>query len=171
MSILYGINVTRVFRRGKKLERTSKPPSPRIARRGRWPARAQRGKSGSEGVAAGTDGINHVGRIRKISPVCHPERRAKPEVEGSSHRFEYQCFVSAKILRLASLAQNDKLGTVGQFTFRQSPGRMYEFAVLTRRFPRRFAPRNDMTGRRGHAPALQGMSGYPKILNSFSTRR
>ena len=45
--------------------------------------------------------------------ACHPERRAKPEVEGSSHRFHRKCSAGAKILRLASLAQDDTLrGTV-----------------------------------------------------------
>ena len=42
--------------------------------------------------------------------VCHPERRAKPEVEGSSHRMAPVQMVSAKILRLAALAQDDRLG-------------------------------------------------------------
>ena len=42
--------------------------------------------------------------------VCHPERRAKPEVEGSSHRMASAQTVSAKILRLAALAQDDRLG-------------------------------------------------------------
>ena len=42
--------------------------------------------------------------------VCHPERRAKPEVEGSSHRMAPVQTVSAKILRLAALAQDDRLG-------------------------------------------------------------
>ena len=41
--------------------------------------------------------------------ACHPERRAKPEVEGSSHRFYRKCSAGAKILRLASLAQDDTL--------------------------------------------------------------
>ena len=42
--------------------------------------------------------------------VCHPERRAKPEVEGSSHRMAPVQTVSARILRLAALAQDDRLG-------------------------------------------------------------
>ena len=44
----------------------------------------------------------------KDPKVCHPERRAKPEVEGSSHRRTAKQRISAKILRLASLAQDDK---------------------------------------------------------------
>ena len=61
--------------------------------------------------------------------VCHPERRAKPGVEGSSHQFDCEDPVHAKILRLASLAQDDKLRTIG---------------YLSGRLPRRFAPRNDV---------------------------
>ena len=45
---------------------------------------------------------------------CHPERRAKPGVEGSSHLWSAVQMVCAKILRLASLAQNDKLCAVSQ---------------------------------------------------------
>ena len=47
-------------------------------------------------------------QIVKEPKVCHPERRAKPEVEGSSHRKTTKQRISAKILRLASLAQDDK---------------------------------------------------------------
>ena len=43
-----------------------------------------------------------------MSKVCHPERRAKPEVEGSSHQISSEQMASAKILRLALLAQDDK---------------------------------------------------------------
>ena len=40
--------------------------------------------------------------------VCHPER---PQgVEGSSHRFECRSYGSAKILRRATLAQDDRFG-------------------------------------------------------------
>ena len=53
--------------------------------------------------------------LRAVPPgapkVCHPERRAKPEVEGSSHRMAFAQTVSAKILRLALLAQDDIVGT------------------------------------------------------------
>ena len=42
-----------------------------------------------------------------MSKVCHPERRAKPEVEGSSHPEAPVQVESAKILRLALLAQDD----------------------------------------------------------------
>ena len=43
--------------------------------------------------------------------------------------------------RVASLAP------AGQFTFWQSPGSTFRFAHCTRRFPRGFAPRNDIRGR------------------------
>ena len=43
----------------------------------------------------------------KKEKVCHPERRAQPGVEGSSHHFAYSSPESAKILRLALLAQDD----------------------------------------------------------------
>ena len=47
-------------------------------------------------------------RKRAAAPkACHPERRAKPEVEGSSHQIPTEQTASAKILRLAPLAQDD----------------------------------------------------------------
>ena len=59
--------------------------------------------------------------LRAVPPgapkVCHPERRAKPEVEGSSHRMAFAQTVSAKILRLALLAQDDIEGTVVHLSF------------------------------------------------------
>ena len=42
--------------------------------------------------------------------VCHPERRAKPEVEGSSHFRDICSKIGAKILRLPAVAQDDKSG-------------------------------------------------------------
>ena len=41
---------------------------------------------------------------------CHPER--PKGVEGSSHRFDHGSFANAKILRRASLAQDDKAGDI-----------------------------------------------------------
>ena len=69
--------------------------------------------------------------------VCHPERRAKPEVEGFSHRMFSEQTVSAKILRLASLAQDDILGTAVPLSFiaatvgRSACGRPSPFMVRT----------------------------------------
>ena len=40
--------------------------------------------------------------------TCHPERRAKPEVEGSSHYRKCRGQIGAKILRLPSVAQDDR---------------------------------------------------------------
>ena len=52
--------------------------------------------------------IRHCYEGDAMSKVCHPERRAKPEVEGSSHQISSEQMASAKILRLALLAQDDK---------------------------------------------------------------
>ena len=51
---------------------------------------------------------------RKITrpQVCHSERRAKPGVEESSHQIEDCSQSSAKILRLAALAQDDRLSAL-----------------------------------------------------------
>ena len=44
----------------------------------------------------------------KMQKICHPERRATPGVEGSTHEFDCTKTIGAKILRLALLAQDDK---------------------------------------------------------------
>ena len=84
-----------------------------------------------------------VPRYSPISPhifgefvkSCHPERRAKPGVEGSSYQFKPCSIGSAKILRLPSVAQDDKF--VGWFFCltsdairhrRATEGRPYGFA-------------------------------------------
>ena len=49
--------------------------------------------------------------------ICHPEGRAKPGVEGSSRRFGCTYPISVKILRLASLAQDNIYGTAVRLSF------------------------------------------------------
>ena len=56
-------------------------------------------------------------RASAAPKVCHPERRAKPEAEGSSHRIPAEQTAGAKILRLASLAQNDIVGSAAPLSF------------------------------------------------------
>ena len=56
-------------------------------------------------------------RASAAPKVCHPERRAKPEAEGSSHRIPAEQTAGAKILRLASLAQDDIVGTAAHLSF------------------------------------------------------
>ena len=59
------------------------------------------------------------GKIFDYRPVCHPERRAKPEAEGSSNHSCTVRRIGAKILRLASLAQDDSgVGSVKIHNFR-----------------------------------------------------
>ena len=70
---------------------------------------------GFQPFSSGSTGKKETGfrlsRMGREGGVCHPERRAEPEVEGSSHLWFAVGIVAAKILRLAALPQNDKLGT------------------------------------------------------------
>ena len=63
--------------------------------------------NGYDRSAGKTDGIGKFGRIRTMPQACHPEQAKR--VEGSSN---LRCAVqlgSAKILRLPSVAQDDRL--------------------------------------------------------------
>ena len=63
--------------------------------------------------------------VPQYHKVCHPERRAKPGVEGSSHPVSAVLSVCVKILRLPAVAQDDK-----SVVFSNSPERVPHISFL-----------------------------------------